>query len=181
MSSTLTPIGPQGNRFTEEERQRGYVAVAIAGGNCEEAARLLAQDEDSPDITASTLKRWVRVTNVAEYEQVRERIMPRIQARVAAASEDIAIRAVEKEAELLEALDVKRLEPRDVGTALRSVSVTAGIATDRTLKLRGQPTQIIEHRDASEILDKMKQRIGPAEAEIVDAEEVTVVPAVGRE
>ena len=164
-------------RYTEEEITKGLTLCALTGSYAQ-AARLLEEDENSPSISEETLGRWCRQTKRERYEALRTELMPRIQARAAAASEDVVTRAVAKEAELLEKIDPESLKPLEAAQALRNVSVTAGIANDRVLKLRGMPTQIVEHRDASELLAKVRQRIGEPEAEIVEAEDVREVPAV---
>jgi hypothetical protein len=75
------------------------------------------------------------------------------------------------------AKDYKQLAPRDQAGAIRNVSTTKAINVDKPALLRGQPTEIVEHRqDVGELwaeFEAMSPGVVNGEAvEITDAEVV---------
>jgi hypothetical protein len=75
------------------------------------------------------------------------------------------------------AKDYKQLAPRDQAGAIRNVSTTKAINVDKAALLRGQPTEIVEHRqDVGELwaeFEAMSPGVVNGEAvEITDAEVV---------
>ena len=63
---------------------------------------------------------------------------------------------------------------RDASTAARNFSVTKGIALDHSLKQRGEPTVIHEHRQVDDILARLK-KLAPTVFVEGEAEEMSPV------
>jgi hypothetical protein len=62
------------HRYTDQERERALVAVALASGNCERAATSLAE-QDIP-VPARTLREWKR-EHADLYQRVEQDVLPR--------------------------------------------------------------------------------------------------------
>jgi hypothetical protein len=146
-----------GQKYTEQEIDRGLFALAMANGNTRRASEILAYQEIT--VPHTTLDLWKRQTHAERYEQVREEVYPRIAKRMAEQLEDLFQAEVALEAELVEKMqaEVEGLSPRDVSGALRNVAVTRSLASDKAAILRGQPTAVVAHVTAEEALRKLER------------------------
>src|SRR6266576_2280005 len=66
----------QGSPYSDQEIERGLVAMALASGNARRAARML--EEQGLSVPHSTLYRWRLETFPARYAEVRQEILPRL-------------------------------------------------------------------------------------------------------
>jgi hypothetical protein len=125
------------------------VEVALCNGNTHAAHRNLKAVDIS--IPRPTIEGWVRKIHRERYQQLRHELVPRIHAKIAAECEDTAELAGQLEREMLVKLgkDYKQLAPRDQAGAIRNVSTTKAINVDKAALLRGQPTEIVEHRQSA--------------------------------
>ena len=160
-------------RYVEEDIERGLTMLALCGGNWRRAGERLR--EQGFDIPPKTLESWKRQTHTQRYEETRARLLPRIQEKIAAEAEDLAIAYAETERQALEAFDLSSLSPKDAAGAIRNLATAKAINVDKAQLMRGNPTQIVEKRDAGEILSKLKSRIGSVD---VESEEITDAPAL---
>ena len=71
--------------------------------------------------------------------------------QIAAECEDTAEQAAELERRMLAKLgkDFEQIAPRDQAGAIRNVSTVKAINVDKAALLRGQPTEIVEHRQST--------------------------------
>ena len=162
-----------GEGYSEEMMDRGLLEVALQGGNTRAAHRNLKAV--GIDIPRRTLYEWITVNQVERYQRLRTELAPKI----AAECEDTAELAGRVERGMLAQFekDYSKLEPRDQAGAIRNVSTTKGINIDKAALLRGQPTEIVEHRhDVGELWSEfaaMFPSVVDGEAdEITDAEVV---------
>jgi hypothetical protein len=109
------------------------------------------------------------------YQQLRQELVPRIHAKIAAECEDTARFAGQVEREMLVKLakDFEQLAPRDQAGAIRNVSTVKAINVDKAALLRGQPTEIVEHRQGADELWAELEAMFPS---VVNVE---VVPGAG--
>lgn len=145
-------------RYGAEDVDKGLVALALASGRGEVACRVL--EKQGMRVTAKTLRNWRDNLYRDRYWEVQRKVLPRLQARAAENHAAIADAAVELNAKLLERLDkdADNLPIRDVAGAARNVATVGGIDRDKAAMLRGEPTEIVEHRDAGEILRQLQAR-----------------------
>src|SRR4051812_22328113 len=66
-----------GNRYGYRETERGLLELAMANGNAEQAARVLAADQAGSSVTPQPLLRW-RAKDEQRYQQIRAEIRPEI-------------------------------------------------------------------------------------------------------
>jgi len=145
-------------RFDAQDVDRGLLALALASGRGEVACRLL--EKQGMRVTAKTLRNWRDNLYTDRYWELQRKVLPRLQARAAEGHAAIADAAVELNAKLLERLDkdVDELPIRDVAGAARNVATVGGIDRDKAAMIRGEPTEIHEHRDGTEILRALRAR-----------------------
>jgi hypothetical protein len=154
----------------ETKRKRALAALAMAGGNRSAAARAV------PGVSRDMLKRYVR-DFPEEYEQVRRDLAPQIEAAVVEEMRGFIVEAGRVKSRVLERIDAALDLPadeggipsRDLPQTLRNVAASQGTAIDKTLSLSGRPSQVVEHRSASELLERL-QKLGALKRPGHDAE-----------
>jgi hypothetical protein len=158
--------------YGDLERERGLIAVAMANGNTHQAARDLSSD--GLKISQKTLWKWRR-EETQRYEELRSQWLPKIREVAAEQHMALASRQIELSASLTEDLAKKRgdLDGRDISTAIRNVTVSAGVHTDKAQLLSGEPTAIVR-RDLGEVLRNLKAHglAALSEESVIDAEVV---------
>src|SRR5947207_2111245 len=90
------------HRYTDQERERGLVALALASGNTVRAQEALAAQ--GLRVGRTTLWEWKTKLHRAEYEELRERTLPAIRAYAAEKHMELADAEMETSAQLLERL-----------------------------------------------------------------------------
>lgn len=153
-------------KYSEEEIERGLRMLAVLN-----SAERASQQSGIPE---STLTWWRRHIHADRYQRIRAEMLPRIQEEMAQQAEAAALEQGEVAMELLEQLKsrISEMRPVDAANALRNVETAKGINVDKTLVLRGQPNQIVEHRDTSQILDAIKRRF-PSGVVDADSEDIS--------
>jgi hypothetical protein len=153
------------------------VEVALCVGNTRAASRNL-RAAGTP-VPFQTLHQWATKTQTERHQQLRAELVPRIHAKIAAECEDTAELAGQLERQMIVKLakDYKELAPRDQAGAIRNVSTTKAINVDKAAPFRGQPTEIVEHRqDVSELWAEFEAMfpgvVNGEGVEITDAEVV---------
>jgi hypothetical protein len=158
--------------YSQEEITKGLLSVAYWNGNCRKASAFLK--EGGVKVPQKTLWRWYRQQYVAEYEQLRTEILPKVREKAAEDAMSLAESQREVAMEATEALKGKmdEIKPRDLSTTVRNMSVAAGVETDKAQLLAGQPTAIVM-RSASEVLRSLKAKgVRIEDAEVVSEEDV---------
>ena len=137
-------------KYDTEQIERGLQQLALCDGNAAMAHRRL-QALGQPTIPRTTLTGWL-TSHADRYAEIQREIVPLIREGIARQNEALIIREGEIEGKLVERLD-KRLEgepdaipARDLPGAVRNLAVARGVNTDKASTLRGQPTEITEHR-----------------------------------
>lgn len=147
-----------GQDYTDTEREEALVVVALHNGNTRRAAAHLA-DQGKP-ISRSTLESWRR-RYPDRYEEVQKRELPRLRLRLAEQNEEMADSLLDVMRDNIEALKLKASDPdlsfKERADAQYKLSLSQGIVVDKSLVLRGDPTQITEHRTADESLKGLKR------------------------
>jgi hypothetical protein len=145
-----SPTRTNQRRFTPSEIERGLTVYALCGSS-EVAAKQLAET-DIP-IKAQTLRDWTSRRHRDLWNRIRTEQAPRIQAQIAAECErnaqlagEIQRKALHKTEQTLEQLKT----PHQAISVAQRAAITGAVNLDKALALRGQPTQIIEHRRSPE-------------------------------
>jgi hypothetical protein len=170
-------------KYSDEEIERGLTQLALAAGN-----RELAHEQTKAlgkPIPAETLRTWATKQHRDRYLKIREEQAPRIATRIANEAEDLAVDLAQAERATLKVYleKVHELKPSEIAGALRNITTSKSLNIDRIASpLRGRPTQVVEHRDATELWTKLRQLLPQAfdstAEEIVDAEVVEVGTSV---
>jgi hypothetical protein len=153
-------------KFSLAQIDRALFVLALAP-SANAAARELREADDPLKVDPKTLRSWT--SRYAErWREIQDRHAKKI--RQAMANEQFEIAHAAGEAERL-AISKTKAELRsgkikDSSTAARNLAVSKGVAVDHGLKLRGEPTQIVQHRSAEEIVRSLK-RLAPR---VFDAE-----------
>jgi hypothetical protein len=171
-----TPRLP-GEGYSEAERVRGVQAVALNAGNTRRAARLLK--EQGQPIPRSTLKHWVTVTHVAEYERARIVVRDRIWDELAEEHQALARKALKATGDATAAARemVKQGDAKTANSyasAARNLATVAGISNDKASAAHGRPTVIERRVDIPRALARLVQMgvIETEPGEVIDAAEV---------
>lgn len=163
-------------RYTTAEIERGLTELAACNGNSRAAEENLR--EAGMRIDHATLWQWQRKTYPDRYEEIRADQLPRI--REQAADEHMALAAQQMEVNglVLKRLkdNVNELAPRDLPGAVRNLSVSAAVETEKAQLLNDQPTSRVAS-DLPGLLKEIKSMgVDPEvvlEAEVVSEEDVT--------
>ncbi|WP_259314917.1 hypothetical protein [Capillimicrobium parvum] len=159
--------------YTEHDQAEALMMLAVCRGNAEEARRRMKARGDDPP-PASTLNMW-RTAQADRYEDIRSEISVKITAEVANQAEEIMLEAGELEREMLARIreELPNIKPGELPGALRNVTTTKALNNDKIAgPIRGRPTVITEHRDATQILAEL-QRLGVIDS---TAEEISALP-----
>lgn len=142
------------NGYDEETFNLALTALAMHGGNARRA-RAYLQDNHALEVGRSTLYRW---RECDRYKQIRAELVPQLQERTAQQYEDVASTLLAAQQKLAERLltGTAAIPRADVPKALKFVSDAATSNTTQANVLRGRPTQITEHRNADDLLRKLK-------------------------
>lgn len=129
-------------------------------------------------IPVSTLDVWTKQPDHLErWAELRRVHAPKWRARAAITMEQLVDEYALLEAKALEKAKeaLPDLDPRDVANFVRSIAVAKGVTADHVGKLRGQPTQIVEHTVNAERLEAAMAKL-LEEAETVEGT-ATELPA----
>jgi hypothetical protein len=147
--------------YTAEETERGLRHIAVCSGNVMRAQRELA--EQGLEIPYETMRSWVRRDHVERYLQIEQEELPKIHARMARRSEELALQAGELEAALIKRLEEKLpdVPPRDLSRAVRDVATSRKVSVEKSVTLRGgdRPRELNPIKDFTEALKDL-QRLG---------------------
>lgn len=141
---------------SEEEVQLGLRVLALCNGEAAQASRLLKSE--GVDIPRNTLTGWKNGTHAHRYLEMLHEHQQEISSRTADTAMQLAGRAQQGSADLVEET-IKRkeeIEPKDLArSALALTQVTAEqVRTGRLL--REQPTSISEVREPNELIEELK-------------------------
>ena len=160
------------SQHSNEEIERGLLAVAVANGNTRRAQQALAVE--GLDLPRSTLHRWQMETHAERYIQIQADVLPKIRAQAAEQHMELAERGMAVEQKLLDKLEeeVNEIPSRDLAGAARNVATGTAIHTDKAGILRGEPSVIVS-RGMHEIVRSLKAKgiVIEVEAEEVEIEE----------
>jgi hypothetical protein len=142
--------------YTPEDVERGLFALAITGSPTVASRQLAA---NGLKVDRRTLTDWT-VRHAERYREITRRHIQEIREVIANEQIEIAQAAGEAEREAIAKArsQIKDGSVRDASGAARNFSVTKGIALDHSLKMRGEPTVVHEHREAIEIINDLRKR-----------------------
>lgn len=165
------------SKKTERETELSLTALAMSSGNLNRAVRML--DSAGISITRATLSVWKRETYAERYAQIREEILPILNAELAEGHDDLVqgYSEIQREAQakVLEHLPDATL--REASSVAKDAAVGMGINTEKAQLRRGQPTQIARRDDSTEILKILAEKfpnIVQVDATLVEAEAVEI-------
>lgn len=149
-----------GQEYTEEEIDRGLLAVAVHRGNTRRAEASLAET-DRP-IPRSTLLKWATKSRVDRYMELQKRILPQLRAQMAQDQEELVFNYSRAEmlavGRALEKLQGEEdISLKDLAGSAKNFSIGKGVAGEKSLLFRGDATQIVEHRDLNDLAKGLKR------------------------
>jgi hypothetical protein len=134
-------------------------------------------------IPHQTISAWTSKPAWSErWADLRKHDAPKWRERAAATLEELVDGYTAIEVAALERAQqaLGELEPRDVGTFVRSIATAKGITAEHVAKLRGQPDKVVEHRyDADKLesaMAKLLESVAGEAEEITDAVEALPAP-----
>lgn len=161
-----------GSRYSLPQIRAAFVHL-IRAGTVAEAERAIKDDEQNfPDLrpTGHTLRNWQRDMPQL-WAQVREELGPVIEAETVDQARGIVELASQKERELLQALDVTKLDPRDIPGALRNISTTKALQHDKVIMpLTGRPSSYTAPASAEDNLAALRKLFAEVAPKQVDAQ-----------
>lgn len=143
MSGTLERTKSQ---YKPEEIERGLHQLALQG-NAYKAS-------EATGIPRRTLDEWKNHTHKDRYEQIREEVIPKVHAQIAAECEDLTRGYAALEARGLQSLEQSwdELKPSEQAAALPRIATVKGINADKARVYRDRPSRITEHRGDVDVL-----------------------------
>ena len=143
-------------RYSPEEVERGLFALAVTGDSVKARKQLAAQGLSIPD---RTLRTWKETQYADRFREIAANHTREIRDTIAQEQIEIAIAAGDVERAALAKVhsQIKDADLKDVSTAGRNAAVSKGIALDKHLLYRGEPTSIVQHRQAADILAQIKK------------------------
>jgi hypothetical protein len=145
--------------YTQADRDKGMLALILAGGNQRKAAKELA--EQGEHFPHQTLAFWRR--NYPErYSELEQKEAPPLALRLAESFENRALALNRLEGKMQERLEshIHLVHPRELAGAVRNVATAKAINTDKAALLRGQPTEIIKNQNPDQILNAITIKLG---------------------
>ena len=120
-----------------------------------------------------TLRIWKETQYADRFREIAANHTREVRDTIAQEQIEIAIAAGDVERVALAKVhsQIEDAELKDVSTAGRNAAVSKGIALDKHLLYRGEPTQIVRHQQASDILAQIK-KIAPGLVVEGDAQDV---------
>ena len=161
-------------KYSPEDVERGLFALAICGDGTAASRQLAANGHKIP---ARTLNHW-KLQHAERFQQIAHQHTRKV--REVIAQEQIEIAHAAGEAERLAIAktrgQLKDGSVRDASTAGRNLAVQKGIALDHSLKMRGEPTVVHEHRQADDIFKKLRELAPQVFVIEGDADEMPAIP-----
>lgn len=154
-------------KYTPAEVDKALTVLAYCGGNGRRASEISG-------VPKATLQLWRTETHRERYQEIAERERPKLEqmavdgavAQILRADES-ALRILDRLDDALEDPDAKPKELSELAGAAQRLATAKGINGTKLLELTGRPTQITEHRSATDTLRSLAQRFPGL---IVDAE-----------
>ena len=144
-------------RWNSQERDQALLALIACGGHAERAAeQLKAQGLPIP---RRTLSDW-RHRYADRLRELHDRHAPAIEAELVRRAREVALQAFAAAAQAVEhaEADLEAGRVKDTAGAARNLATTGAIAADKLMALTGRPTQVIEHREPSQIIASLRRK-----------------------
>lgn len=145
--------------YTPTQVDEALLALAYCGGNTRRASSLTG-------VPSPTLHLWRTSTHRDRYLTLAERERPRLEQIAVEDAISTILQAGELEHSVLDHLatrldadDPAPKELAELAATLQRITTAKGINGTKLLELTGRPTQITEHRNGTEILKQLAQRV----------------------
>ncbi len=144
--------------YTEEDVEDALHHLANFGGNVNRT-RVFLEQEKNLYINNQILTRWARFKFAQRYSEIQTKLRATIGETVAAKLSENASQAADLNQEILDRLaeNVYELDVKELPGAAKAMAQTASINIEKSLLLRGQPTDIVATRSPEEILRELKR------------------------
>ena len=183
--TTLTASAKKPGRppraFDAEQITRGLVQVIACAGNASEADRRLRAEDKTWRVPLRTLQEWHTDTHAHRYRQLERDHGRELEALAIDSARRTLTLAAEVEllglTQMREELQARKA--RDPSQMALNASKIKSANVDQVLKLTGRPTEVVEHRNADDLLDSLAKKLGlalepePADAEVIERQELT--------
>jgi hypothetical protein len=175
--------------FDEADRERALRYLATCSGNARKAAEGLT--EAGHPVRAETLSRW-KTKYSTRYAEISAEVRSTVAREMAEESDNLARGYAQLERQAIERIagELASMDPKDVVNAVRNFAVSRGVSTDKGAQLRGEPSQVVQHKHSVEENWRTLQRLGvvegtaeelsePTELEEGDAQALEAPPSPG--
>lgn len=160
MTGYIADRSPTERGYTEQEIVRGLNALIAFGGSPTAASKALREAFDL-EVPVSTLRKWRDATHAERYSKLQADHSAQIEEAMVRDTRDLARAAglaerlaVEKVIEELESGN-SRLDPSQAAVNMSKVKQSN---IDKMLALTGRPHQIVENRNAGEIIRALESK-----------------------
>jgi hypothetical protein len=146
---------------TQEDRRRALTVLALHSDDAHAASRALKAQGHQP-VSPRTLKRYAE-RYPEDLEQVRQEVVAKIHARIAAEQEATAREATQAAREYVAQArqDLTDGKVKDSASGARNLETVAGTALDKLLPMRDRPTVITKHVHADSLLAELEHLLPP--------------------
>lgn len=150
------------------ERAQALTMLALEGSAKKAMVKLRKQGFD---IHEQTLYHW-KDAEPELWDRIRNETLDKVLGTVADESIALARQYAELEGQHIEKAltELDSLDARDRANMIRSVATARGISTDKAAGLHGRPTQVVEHRQAADIIRRL-EHLGVIEGTAVEEDE----------
>lgn len=128
--------------------------------------------------TVQTIKAW-REKHIDVWAECQQQLQREISPRHADQAEALVTQFLDTNRELIErfaeALENSEIPPRELPAAIQKIAVAAGQTNEKIISpARGRPTQIIEHKEPTELYERLGELLAdlPQSGPVLDAEVV---------
>lgn len=156
-------------KYPQEQIDYALAIVAIHAGRTQRAADALAA-EGKP-VPQGTLDYWKHHPD-GRYDRVSKIVQDKIADKIATDAETTVLLAAELEREGLELLrgKMREMKAAELAGAVRNITTTKALNADKIIgPLRGRATQILEIRDANQIIASLQRKLPPRQLGEIEA------------
>lgn len=143
--------------FSQLDIAMGLRALALYGGNCQQASRALTA-EGRP-ITPDRLKKWKEEDYPVQYEEVVYTLRQKIGEQISDGAMEVAANAQQLSNQMIDLLqeNLAQIPASQLAKAALNMAQTSRTNVETARLLRDQPTQITEVRTVDDSLDTLKE------------------------
>lgn len=153
-----TEVGGSLQKWTMPDVELALQVLALNGGNSSKTSAIL-ESEHNLNVPAQTIRKWAKTQFTNRYNIIQHELRNTISQDLASKLTENAQRSAEITETLLDSLsdDLDGLEPTEKSRVAKDVSQIGSTSIDKSLLLRGQPTDISVAMKPEEIVAELQR------------------------